>query len=76
MSTKMSEGRLEHMAHKDGLGEMGLFSLKERRLRGHVTTVCNYVVGGCRGDGARLFLDFHSDRMQGMDKDCNNENSH
>lgn len=63
-SIKMFGGWLEHMAYKERLREMGLFSLKERRLRGDITAVCNYVVGGCREDGARLPWTC-SDRMRG-----------
>lgn len=64
-STKRSGGWLEHMAHKEKLREMDLFSLKKRRLKGDIIAICNYVVGGCREDGARLFVGLYSDRMKG-----------
>lgn len=64
-STKTFGGRLEHKTYKKRLRGMGLFSLKERRLRGDIIAVCNYVVGGCREDGARLFSELCSDRMRG-----------
>lgn len=62
---KMLEGRLERVAHIERLKEIDLFRLKERRFVGDISAVCNYVVGSCSKDGARLFLEVHSDQIRG-----------
>ena len=60
---------MEHLPYEDKLGELGLFSLEKRRLWGDLIVAFQYLQGGSKTEGDRLFSRVCCDRT--MEKGLN-----
>lgn len=66
---------LEHRVCEVSLGELDLFSLKNRRLRGDLFAAYCSLIGGYRWVGSRFFLEVHGYRAKNNGHKWNTGNS-
>lgn len=65
-ATKMTRG-LEHLPYKDRLRDLGLFSLRKRRLQGDLIAAFQYPKGAYKQEGSQLFKRVDNSRTRGND---------
>ena len=63
-ATKMIRA-LEHLPYKDGLRQLGLFSLEKRRLRGDLIAVFQNLKEAYKQEGSKLFKKVDNSRTRG-----------
>ena len=56
---------LEYLPYKDWLGELGLFSLEKRRLRGDLIADFQYLKGAYKQEGSQFFERVDNSRTRG-----------
>ena len=56
---------MEHLPYKSRTKTLQLFNLEKRRLRGDLRTACQYLKGGYKREGNRLFSKVCCDRTKG-----------
>jgi len=62
---RMTQG-LAHLSSENRLKELGLFSLKNRRLLGDLITIFQYLQGIYKWEGNQLFTYVDNDRTRKM----------
>ena len=55
---------LEHLSYEERWRELGLFSLEEKRLQGHLIVAFQYLKGAYKQEGEQLFVRVDSDRTR------------
>ena len=56
---------LEHLPYKDRLRDLGLFSLRKRRLQGDLIAAFQYPKGAYKQEGSKLFERVENSRTTG-----------
>ena len=64
-ATKMNRG-LEHLSYEERLRELGLFSLENRRLLGHLIAAFQYLKGAYLKEGEQLYTRVYGTRENGL----------
>ena len=56
---------MELFSYVNGLRELGLFNLEKRRLQGYPIAAFQFLKGGCKKEGDRIFSRVCCDRTRG-----------